>query len=96
MKQIALVTGARDGWSLSGCQTPQQQNARSSAVRSERNGGSGGVGGTGRKRGRHIAGAGLGPDRRALIGSAATPQPAYCCASRPGRCAQWPLDYNNN
>ncbi len=96
MKQIAIALALATAVSVSGCQTPQQQNAVVGGALGAGTGALVGSAVSGGSAGGTLAGAAIGAGTGALLGSAATPQPTYYGASPPGRCAQWALDYNNN
>jgi predicted small secreted protein len=87
---LALATAV----CLSGCNTPQGQNAAGGAVIG---GATGAVigGAVSNSAGGALAGGLLGATAGAMIGSAATPQdPGY--APPPRRCAEWGYDYYGN
>jgi hypothetical protein len=75
--------------SVSGCQTPQQQNALVGGALGAGAGALVGSAVSGGSAGGALAGAAIGAGSGALIGAASTPAPV-------GRCAQWGYDYNGN
>ncbi len=96
-KMIALALALATAVSVSGCQTPQQQNAVVSGALGAGTGALVGSAVSGGSAGGTLAGAAIGAGTGALIGSAATPQPTYYGAPPPPRgCAQWAYDYNGN
>jgi hypothetical protein len=96
VRQIALALALATAVSVSGCQTPQQQNAVVGGALGAGTGALVGSAVSGGSAGGTIAGAAIGAGSGALIGSAAMPQPTYYGAPPPGRCAQWAYDYNGN
>lgn len=88
---LALSAALAAAVSVTGCQTPQQQNALVGGALGAGTGALIGsaVGGGGA--GAALAGAAIGAGTGAMIGAAATPAgPTY------GRCARWAYDYNGN
>jgi hypothetical protein len=105
---LAFSLGLAVAAAVSGCETPQQQNALVGGALGAGTGALIGSAVSGGSAGGALAGAAIGAGSGALIGSAATPQPAYYGGGyggpppgyggppSPRRCAQWAYDYNGN
>lgn len=101
---LALCLALAAAVSVSGCQTPQQQNALFGGTLGAGTGALIGSAASGGSAGGALAGAAIGAGTGALLGSAMTPQPGYYGGPPPGyaggppprRCAQWAYDYNGN
>jgi hypothetical protein len=106
---LALSVAFAAAVSVSGCETPQQQNALFGGALGAGTGALIGSAVSGGSAGGALAGAAIGAGSGALIGSAATPGPGYYGGSPgyyggsgyyggppPRRCAQWAYDYNGN
>lgn len=108
MKKVVLTAGAlASALTLSGCYTPQQQNAANGAVLGGATGALIGGLASGRAGGA-LAGGALGAATGAILGSAATPRPAppppfydpvptvYAAPPPPPACARFSFDDYGN
>lgn len=88
---LAISLAVMAGASLSGCYTPQGQNAAGGAVLGGATGALVGAAATGTGTGALVGGA-IGAGTGALIGAAATPPGPYPGYYHHGRCAEWFYD----